>query len=85
MGYTKEKGKIVIWTEKVFMADKYPFQDQGENHTFFFSNLKDRMHVVSCLSCLTDEEKKAVVSRKLNLKPDDFILKSKKSHYKQRK
>lgn len=83
MGYTIENKKIVIWTEKRFVADEYPFNDEGDNHTFFYRNLKDRTPFASCLSILNDYEKSNVVLAHLfDLRPDTFILKSKKSHYK---
>ena len=85
MGYTIENKKIVIWTEKVFVADPYPFNDEGDNHTFFYKNLKDRQSFASCLSILSEYDKQEVVMACLpDLRPDTFILKSKKSYFKQR-
>lgn len=85
MGYTIEKGKIIILTEKRFVADKYPFNDEGDNYTFFYKNLKDRTPFASCLSMLTEYNKHEVIMAHLtDLRPDSFILKSKKSHFKQR-
>lgn len=82
MGYTIEKGKIVIWTRKVFVADDYPFNDQGENHTLFFRNLKDGKPIGSCLSRESDETKIKFVSSIISEDVDKIILKSKKSHHK---
>jgi len=85
MGYTIEKKKKVIWTEKRFISDEYPFQDEGDNHTFFYKNLKDRTSFCSCLSQLTEYEKQELIMGHLkDLLPGSFILKSKKSHHKQR-
>lgn len=85
MGYTIEKGKIVIWTEKIFMADDYPFQSEGENHTFFYKNLKDRQHFKRCVSAIPEAEKTNLVSMALNIPEDKIILKSKKSHNNKKK
>lgn len=85
MGYTIENGKVVIWTEKKFICDEWPFQDEGENHTFFFTNLKSGKAFASCLSILNEYEKEQIVLAHLtDLRPGTFILKSKKSHHKQR-
>lgn len=85
MGYTIENKKIVIWTEKKFICDVWPFQDEGENHTFFFTNLKSGKAFASCLSIFKEHEREQVVMENLpDLRQGKFILKSKKSHYKQR-
>jgi hypothetical protein len=82
MGYTMEGKKVVIWTQTLFIADDYPFQDDGENHTFFYSNLKDSKPFLSCLACISNEVKIKLVCDKLGLK--DIVLRSKKSHYKEK-
>lgn len=82
MGYTIEKGKIVIWTQKVFVADDYPFNDQGENHTSFFKNLKDGKPFGECLSREPDDVKIKYVASLISEDPDKIMLKSKKSHRK---
>lgn len=81
MGYTTLKGgKIVIWTSKVFVADDYPFNQEGENHTYFFKNLKG-IRFTTCLSRLTESEKIAHVAKILDMPEDKIVLKSRKSHF----
>jgi hypothetical protein len=80
MGFTIEKGKAVIWTTKIFEADSWPFNDEGDNYTYFYKNLRDKDHFYKCLARLSDEEKKNLVSETLGMAMDKFILKSKKSH-----
>ena len=82
MGYTYEGKKAVIWTQKVFVADKWPFNDEGENYTRFYSNLRNSKHFFECLARLSEEEKKELISKEINLNVNSFILKSKKIHYK---
>jgi hypothetical protein len=85
MGYTIEKGKIVIWTQKIFIADDYPFQDEGENITYFFKNLKDRTSFASCLARVSNEDKILFAANVLGENPSEIILKSKKSHRNKKK
>ena len=82
MGYTIEKGKFVIWTVKTFVADRYPFHDEGENHTYFYKNLYDRDSFAECLSMQSEEYKIKFVADALGLSADKILLKSKKSHHK---
>lgn len=85
MGYTINKGKFVIWTCKIFVAEKYPFQDDGENVTFFYKKLKDSMHFEKCPARLSDKEKIKLVSTSLNIPENKIVLRSKKSHHKQKR
>lgn len=85
MGYTMEGGKVVIWTQKIFVADDYPFQDEGDNWTFFYENLKDRTPFASCLASTDDWNKIQIVADKLALKIDKIVLRSKKSHNNKKK
>jgi len=85
MGYTTLKGgKIVIWTSKIFVADPWPHHDDGQNHTLFFKNLKGPSFG-RCLARLTASEKIDFVSKKLELNPDKIVLKTRRSHFKQKK
>jgi len=84
MGYTYEGKKAVIWTSKVFESWEYPFQDEGENYTYFYKNFYDKKEFLKCLGRLTEDEKKSLVSKEIGISVDKFILKSKKSHNKQR-
>jgi len=82
MGYTTEKGgKIVIWTSKKFVADPYPFHEEGENHTYFFENLKGP-HFAACLARESDEVKIKLVAERLKLPAEKIILRSRMSHHK---
>ena len=84
MGYTIEKGKAVIWTSKIFIADEpWPNDDEGENYTCFYKNLYERIPFEKCPAILPDIEKKELVSKTIGLPIEKFILKSKKAHYKQ--
>ena len=84
MGYTTLKGgKIVIWTNKVFEADPYPFDDEGENHTYFFANLKGP-HFGECLSIESEDVKKEYVSKIIGIPVDKILLRSRKSHFKKK-
>lgn len=80
MGYTMEKGKIVIWTVKRPEADKYPFQDDVTNYTDFYKNLNDRHPFATCFASWPESEKIQMVSFMLLLKEDKIILRSKQSH-----
>lgn len=82
MGYTLEGKKIVIWTVKRFISEPWPWQDEGENHTYFYSNLKSKDYFATCLSVLSDFEKIKIVSDRLGLDADKIALRSKKSHHK---
>jgi len=83
MGYTIENKKIVIWTEKRFISDEYPFNDEGDNYTFFYKNLRDKAPFASCLAKLEEGLKYEFVMTHLkDLRLGYFILKSKKSHFK---
>lgn len=53
MGYTMEGKNVVIWTEKQFISYAYPFHDEGENHTFFYDNLRSKKPLFECLSSLS--------------------------------
>lgn len=79
---TMEKGKAVVWTEKVFIADKYPLQDFGENYTLFYKNLKDKDSFTQCLAKIPPENKIELVSVWLGIPVDEIVLKSKQSHFK---
>lgn len=83
MGYTIENKKIVIWTEKVPIADPYPFNDEVTNYTYFYKNLSDRTHFLSIEARVTDINKMNLVAKTLNLPLTEFCLKSKKEHRKQ--
>jgi len=80
MGYTVEGKNTIIWTQKVFEADKWPFNHEGENYTYFFKNLRDKNHFMKCLARLSEDEKKKLISEALGIK--NIILRSKASHYK---
>jgi hypothetical protein len=84
MGYTMEGKNVVIWTTKEFIADDYPFNDDGENHTFFYQNLRGP-HFATYLSRLSDSEKIQLVADKLALKVDKIVLRSRKSHFNKKK
>lgn len=81
MGYTQEGKKIVIWTQKIFVADDYPFNDEGENNTLFFENLHARTSFMGCKASLPEEEKIKLVSGLLNIPTEKIVLRSKKSHH----
>lgn len=83
MGYTIENGKPVIWTDKYFEADAYPFNDEGTNYTRFYKNLYDKKPFLQCLARLTNEEKATIVKNETGL--TTFILKSKKQHHNQKR
>ena len=85
MGYTIQNKKIVIWTEKVFEADEWPFNDEGTNWTYFYKNLKDIKHFAQTLAARSDKEKKEMIAESLGLEQNSFIIKSKKAHYKEKK
>jgi len=80
MGYTVEGKNTVIWTEKVFETDKWPFNDEGQNYTYFFKNLRDNKYFLRCEARLPETEKKKIVSQALGI--ENIILRSKKSHNK---
>lgn len=84
MGYTMENGKAVIWTSKVFEAYEYPFNQDGENYTYFYKNLRDNKPFATCLARCSDEQKKQMVADALDMPIGKFILKSKKQHCKQK-
>lgn len=77
-----ENKKLVIWTEKVFVAWEYPHNDVGENYTRFYRNLRDRSFFCECLARLSEEEKKEFVADKIGIASNLLLLKSKKSHSK---
>lgn len=80
MGYTTLKGgKIVIWTNKGFVADKWPFHDEGENYTFFYKNLRGP-YFAKCLARESEEFKKNLVNQELGIPSDNIVLRSRKSH-----
>lgn len=80
MGYTVIKGnKTVIWTNKVFEADPYPFNDDGDNYTYFYKNLKGESFG-KCLARETDDFKKELVSKLIDISPSKIVLKSRVSH-----
>ena len=81
MGYTTLKGgKIVIWTNKGFAADKWPFHDEGEDYTFFYKNLRGP-EFAKCLARESEEFKKNLVSQELGIPSDNIVLRSRKSHF----
>lgn len=83
MGYTTLKGgKIVIWTTKRFIPDPYPFNDEGQNWTFFYENLRGE-YFCCCLAVESDVYKRNFVGEKIGIDPEKIVLKSKASHHKQ--
>lgn len=83
MGYTTLKGgKIVIWTNKIFVADDYPWQDMSESWTYFYKNLKGAS-IGHCLARESDEYKRNFVAHIIGVVPDKIVLKSRKSHFMQ--
>lgn len=80
MGYSIIKGnKIVIWTNKIFEADPYPFNDNGDNYTYFYKNLKGEL-IGKCLARESEEFKKEFVSRLIEIPASKIVLKSRRSH-----
>lgn len=80
MGYSIIKGnKIVIWTNKIFEADPYPFNDNGDNYTYFYKNLRGESFA-KCLARESEEFKKEFVSRLIEIPASKIVLKSRKSH-----
>jgi len=82
MGYTVEGKNTVIWTQKIFEADKWPFNDEGDNYTYFFKNLRDNNYFLKCLARLPHAEKIELASKELGIK--NIVLRSKSSHHKQK-
>lgn len=80
MGYTMDKGKYVIWTQKIPEAWDYPFNDEVDNYTHFYKNLYDRQSFIKILAKEPDENKKALVGKLLGIDPSKIILRSKKAH-----
>ena len=74
-----------IWTKKEFVSNEWPFQDEGENWTYFYKSLKDKKPFAQMLARSSDVEKKKRVSEILGISINSFTLKSVKSHYKAKK
>lgn len=82
MGYTVIKGnKTIIWTNKVFESYGWPWNDTGENYTYFYKNLKGGSFG-KCLARESEEFKKEYVSKLIDIPVDKIVLKSRASHFK---
>ena len=77
----KENGKFVVWTTRRFISSRFPFNDEGDNYTFFYISIK-ATEFLTCLSRLTEQEKLLAVSEKLGIPTKEIVFKTKKSHFK---
>jgi hypothetical protein len=80
MGYTVLKGgKIVIWTNKIFEAHPWPFNDEGDRYIYFYKNLRGD-YFGRCLARESEDFKKEYVSELIDIPVDKIVLKSRISH-----
>lgn len=80
-GFTTSNGKVVIWTTTEFVPENWPFNDDGNNWTFFYKKVGDIDPFASILSRTTYREKKEMVAKTLGMNPKKIFIKSKKQHF----